>query len=76
MPDGHRKTSVPTTHNRPFQCMLLRSHEGLARDMHAEEIVKALQALQQCMKGEYRSDQHECEDAEWSEEVTFEEGAL
>ena len=43
---------------------------------HAEEIVKALQALQQCMKGEYRSDQHECEDAEWSEEVTFEEGAL
>ena len=27
-------------------------------------------------EGEHRGDQHECEDAERSEEVTFEEGAL
>jgi len=27
-------------------------------------------------EGEHRSDQHECEDAERSEEVTFEEEAL
>ena len=36
-----------------LQCTLLRSHESLARDMHAEEIIKALKALKtlpQCTK--------------------------